>query len=63
MQLSTGATIEVRHPELIMIGKRVAIMGFSNDPTRFFDRAVTVALLHIVRIDPLETDSNGQATR
>ncbi len=54
IQLSTGETFDVRHPDLIMVGKRTAIIGFSNDPTPLYDRAVTVALLHIVRLEPLD---------
>ena len=30
IQLSTGETIDVRHPELVMVGKRSAIIGISN---------------------------------
>ena len=53
IQLSTGETIDVRHPELVMVGKRSAIVGISNEPTPRYDRAVTIALLHIVRLDEL----------
>jgi hypothetical protein len=34
IQLSTGETFDVRHPELVMVGKLSAIIGISNDPTR-----------------------------
>ena len=54
IQLNTGDIIDVRHPELVMVGKRSAIIGITNDPTPRYDRAVTVALLHIVRLEPLD---------
>src|SRR5438105_1124848 len=39
LQLSTGETFDVRHPDLIMVGKRALILGISNDPTPHYDRA------------------------
>ena len=59
--LATGATYDVRHPGLIMVGRRAAIVDFSTHPLHFYDRAVTIALPHIVRIEPLETEGNGPA--
>lgn len=58
LQLTTGETIDVHHPELVMVGKRSAIIGISNDPTPRYDRAITVALLHIVKLEPLDI-ANG----
>ena len=57
MTLTEGSTYEVRHPELCMIGRRSAIIGTTSrdDPDRLFDRSVTLDLLHIVKLEPLET--------
>jgi hypothetical protein len=40
-----------------MAGRRSAVIGLPvpGDPDRLFDRSVTVDLLHIVQIEPLET--------
>jgi hypothetical protein len=52
---SAGASIEVRRPEMAWLGRRVVLVGLSNDPLDpLFDRYVTVALAHITRIELLE---------
>jgi hypothetical protein len=55
--LAEGNTYEVRHPELCMVGRRSAIIGITtrDDPDRLFERSVDVDLLHIVKLEPLET--------
>lgn len=63
--LTEGSTYEVRHPELCMAGRRSAIIGLApaDDPDLLFERSVTVDLLHIVKLEPLETPTprgNGQ---
>jgi len=57
MTLTEGSTYEVRHPDLCMAGRRSAILGTTSrdDPDRLFDRSVTLDLLHIVKLEPLET--------
>ena len=59
MTLTEGSTYEVRHPELCMVGRRSAIIGITtrDDPDRLFDRSVDVDLLHIVKLEPIETVS------
>lgn len=55
--LTEGSTYDVRHPELCMAGRRSAIIGIADpeDRDRLFERSVIVDLLHIVRIESLET--------
>jgi hypothetical protein len=57
MTLTEGSTYEVRHPELCMVGRCSAIIGITSwdDPDRLFDRSVTLDLLNIVKLEPLET--------
>jgi hypothetical protein len=57
MTLTEGSTYDVRHPELCMSGRRSAIIGIADpdDRDRLFERSVTVDLLHIVRLESLET--------
>lgn len=65
--LTTGATFDVRHPDLIMVGRRSAIIGISNEPAgTAFDRTFKVDLLHVVGIEELPVSpppsSNGPTT-
>ncbi len=65
--LTEGSTYEVRHPELCLAGRRSAVIGFPapGDPDLLYERSVTVDLLHVVKLEPIETASpappNGPA--
>jgi hypothetical protein len=63
--LTTGATYDVRHPDLIMVGRREVIIGITNNPERVvFDRTIKVDLLHVVGIEELPlppSSANGPA--
>ncbi len=52
--LTTGATFDIPHPDLIMIGERSAVLGIPKKPdaTAYY-RTVTVDLFHIVSVEPL----------
>ena len=54
--LTDSRTYEVRHPELVMIGRSSIVIGFpsGNDPEPIYDRFVTVSLLHVMQIEPVE---------
>lgn len=52
--LTTGAAYDIRHPDLIMVGRRAAVIGITNEPGgTAFDRTVKVDLLHVVGIEEL----------
>jgi hypothetical protein len=54
--LTEGTSYDVCHPEFFMLGKRSAIIGLTKEPQAdFYDATVMVDLLHIVRIEPLDT--------
>lgn len=58
IHLTDGTVYEVRHPELVMPGRRAAIIGFPADPDEpLYQRHETVALIHIVRLEPLEASA------
>jgi hypothetical protein len=61
--LSTGATFDIRHPDLIMVGRRWAILGITNEPGgTACDRTIKVDLLHVVGVEELPISpppSNG----
>jgi hypothetical protein len=52
--LTTGATYDIRHPDLIMVGNRSAIIGITRKPEAIvYDRTITVDLLHIAGLQTL----------
>jgi hypothetical protein len=54
LYLTDGAVYEIRHPELIMPGLTSAVIGLPADPMQpVYSRFVTVALSHIVRMEPI----------
>jgi hypothetical protein len=54
--LTDGVGYDIRHPDLLWVGRRAAYVGLTGQPGQtLFERAVKVDLLHIVRIEPLNT--------
>ena len=52
--LTTGTTYDIRHPDLIMVGRHSAIIGIANDPAATaYDRTIKVDLLLVVGIEEL----------
>jgi hypothetical protein len=64
--LTTGATYDIRHPDLIMVGQRSAIIGMTNNPeAAAYDLTIKVDLLHVVAIEELRvspSSANGPAS-
>ena len=62
--LTTGTTYAIYHPDLIMVGRRSAILGMTNDPGgTAYDRTIRVDLLHVVGVEDLPSPptTNGPA--
>jgi hypothetical protein len=63
--LTTGATYDVRHPDLIMVGNRSAVIGITEKPGKAaYDHTIKVDLLHVVAIKELPASppsANGPA--
>lgn len=57
IHLSDGIIYEVRHPELVLVGRSKAVVFFpdSRKPPPAFETYETIALLHITRLEPIET--------
>lgn len=56
INLSNGQWFEVRHPELLMVGRYAAAVGVpSNEEPDVYDRLVQVSMRHIASIEPLRT--------
>lgn len=54
--MTDGAGYEIRHPDLLWIGQRSAMVGLTGDPGRtFYERAVRVDLWHVTRVEPLSS--------
>jgi hypothetical protein len=52
--LTDGTVYDIRHPEMVLTGTRAFVVGLPGDPQRPHERFVTVALLHVVRLQPLQ---------
>jgi hypothetical protein len=62
--ISDGSFYDVRHPELVMMGKTSVAVGITLSPEETdYDRLATVDLHHVTRIEPLPagipTSGNG----
>ena len=56
MHLTTGESYDVRHPELVWVYRQCADMAMNPNPkTGVIERAERVSLLHIVRIEPIDS--------
>jgi hypothetical protein len=56
-----GASYEIRHPDLVMVGIRTLMVGLTGQPGQtFFERSVQIDLLHVVRLEPLEASQSKQ---
>ena len=53
--LSEGNAIEVRHPELVMPGRRYAVIGIVDPatPDAPFDRSAMIFYMHVTRVETL----------
>ena len=51
-----GTRYEVRHPEMLMPGRRTVTIGLPDDPTApVYDSQVIVSMLHVQRLEFLPT--------
>jgi len=60
MHLTDGSCCEIRHPELVLLGRRELIVGLPRRPEDDdFDTSVDIDLMHVVRTDAMD----GQRSR
>ena len=59
--LTDGRSYQVRHPELVMVGRSVIVIGFpaADESEPVFDRFVWVSLIHIMQIEPFELQKSS----
>ena len=56
IHMASGRTFDVRHPEMIRIGRTsVTVFAFSQDDERFYERVEMLGLLLIESISVLDT--------
>jgi hypothetical protein len=64
--LTDGTRYEVRHPWLVMTGRRSLTLGLTANPAQtYYDGATHIDLFHIVRVemlDPQSQSTNGSAS-
>ena len=55
--LADGRTYDVLHPELALVGRSFVAVGLARpgDPEAVADRLVTISLLHIMQIEPVDS--------
>ncbi len=61
--MADGEGYAIRNPDLLLIGRRSAIVGLTGDNQPFYERTVKIDLFHVLRLEPLEarpqSRSNG----
>jgi hypothetical protein len=57
IHVSDGTVYEIRHPEMMMVGRTRALIFFppKDLPLPALDRYEAVALVHITHLEPIET--------
>ena len=57
IHVTDGIVYEVRHPELVLVGRSRAVVFFPDPrrPPPAFDRFDMVSLLHITRLEPMDS--------
>jgi len=54
LTLTDGRTYDIRHPELLAIGRSSLIIGLPEDKEApFYDDFVVVSLLHVMQAQPV----------
>lgn len=65
ISLTDGRTVDVRHPEMVLPGRRSAVIGLPapGETEPLYDHRITIDLLHIVSLEPIQPAAkpNGQA--
>jgi hypothetical protein len=54
--MTDGEGFDIRHPDLLWVGQRAGYVGLTGQPGQtFFERAVKIDLLHVIRTEPLDS--------
>jgi hypothetical protein len=56
--MTDGASYDIRHPDLLWVGWRSAMVGLTGEPGKqFYERSVKIDLFHVVRVELTEAHS------
>jgi hypothetical protein len=56
IRMNSGRTFEIRHPEMVRVGKRdVMIFTFVSDSAEIYDKWENVSLVLIESLSPLDS--------
>lgn len=57
LSLTDGRTLEVRHPEMVLPGRRSVVVGLPapGETEPLYDHRITVDLLHVVSMEPIQS--------
>jgi hypothetical protein len=62
--MTDGKTFDIRHPELLMVGRRTATVGLTAKPEDdYYDLTAIVDLMHVIRLEPLAKPTPGKNGR
>jgi hypothetical protein len=59
--LTDGRTCDIRHPELVALGRSSLFIGFPrlDDPELLYDDYVVVSLLHVMQTQPVDSPESS----
>jgi hypothetical protein len=59
IHVTDGSVYDISHPDMILPGRRALVVGLPGDPQRPFEHFVTIALLHVTRMEPVTAPPSG----
>jgi hypothetical protein len=59
LHVSDGSSYEVRHPEMVLVTRRAAVLAVPDNPTQPAERVVIVAMVHVSRLEELTSAAGG----
>ena len=61
--LTDGSGFDILHPDLLMVGKRTAMVGLTGEEGQtYYERTVKVDLFHVMRVDSIKAPSSGNGS-
>lgn len=58
---SDGATLEIRHPDHIIVDRRTCYVGIQSNQHGVFQRVAKISNLHITHIEPFDPQDRKSA--
>lgn len=64
IHMTDGKVYDIRHPEMVLLDRRSAHVGVTrevNGKWQIYDRFAMIALIHVVRLEPIQETSTSEA--